>query len=72
MPAIIIEVLLFLKLFLRMCCSSHMGTFDGKPGNKKNWENFFQSFSWIIDSSHFDCAMSISVVYFPNAVLSRD
>ena len=37
----IIEVLLFLEIFLRMSCSSHMGTFDGKPGNKKNWEDFF-------------------------------
>ena len=37
----IIEVLLFLELFLRMSCSSHMGTFDGKPGNKKKLGRLF-------------------------------
>ena len=34
-------MILFLELFLRMSCSSHTGTFDGKPGNKKKLGRLF-------------------------------
>ena len=70
----IIEVLLFLELFLIGCPAVpiYMGTFDGKPGNKKIGKTFSQNFFWVIYSSHLTVQWLFRLFIYQMRFLSRD
>ena len=63
----IIRLLLFVEHSLRTSCSSHIGTFDGKPGNKK-MERLFKYYFWDMYSGHLAAQWLFRYSHFPNAV----